>query len=105
MQTRKIPNEFKFVAIIPIYRAKDNTLLNNYRRVSFCPCFTNKFEKLIDMSVYYFLPQNNILYQTQYDLRPNHTSVNVMMEFYHDVLNATENKESSIRMFLELITL
>ena len=63
MQTRKkYQLNSNFVKIIPIYRAKDKTLLNNYRRVSLCPCFTNKFEKLIYMSVYYFLSQNNILY-------------------------------------------
>ena len=102
IETGKVPTEMKLAEIISIYKAKDKTLFNNFRPVSLLPCFSKILEKLIQERVYYFLLQNNIFDESQYGFRRNQSTANAVMDFCHDFINAFENKESSMEMFLDI---
>ena len=46
--------------------------------------------------------KNNILYNSQYGFRPNHSTINALTEFTSEILNSIENKLTSIAVYLDL---
>ena len=70
-----VPDQLKIAKVVPIYKASDNSLLNNYRPISLLPIFSKLLEKIMFDKVMNFLNKNNILYEHQYGFRAKHSSI------------------------------
>ena len=42
-----VPGNLKTVKIVPIFKSRDNTFLNNYRSISLLPAISKVLEKLV----------------------------------------------------------
>ena len=61
ISTGSVPQKMKLAKIVPIYKAKDKTLFNNYRPISLLPNVSKILEKIVHKRVYHFLQLHNIL--------------------------------------------
>jgi hypothetical protein len=71
LSTGIVPDLLKTAKVIPIYKAKDKELLNNYRPISLLPTASKILEKLVHKRLYNFLLSQSIFYPSQYGFRPN----------------------------------
>ena len=61
----------KIAEVIPIFKASDPSLLQNYRPVSMLPAFSKVIERIMFNKIMSFLKSNNISYEHQYGFRPH----------------------------------
>ena len=62
VNTGIVPDQLKIEMVVPIYKASDNSLLNNDRSISLLSIFSKLSEKTMFDKVMNFLNKNNILY-------------------------------------------
>ena len=68
------PDQLKISKVIPLYKAKDQTILSNYRPIALLPSISKIFEYvLLEQITNYFL-DNNMLSPQQYGFRSNHST-------------------------------
>ena len=97
----RVPDDIKLAKVIPIYKAKDKELLNNYRPISLLPT-TTILEKFVHKRLYYFLVSQSVFYNSQYGFRPQHSTIHAVNEFVDDTTTSFENKQHTLGVFLDL---
>ena len=95
------PACMKTAKVVPIYKSKQKDQFTNYRPISLLPTISKNLEKIMHKRIYGFI-EKKILYNSQYGFRPNHCTINALTEFTSEVLNSTENKLTSIAVYLDL---
>ena len=57
------PDQLKISKVIPLYKAKDQTILSNYRPIALLPSISKIFEYvLLEQITNYFLDNNNMVF-------------------------------------------
>ena len=56
----------KIEKITPIYKGRDKENVANYRPISVLPCFSKILEKIMYNGLYFYLTENNLLYNKQF---------------------------------------
>ena len=97
-----VPDQMKLAKVIPVFKAKDKQMFNNYRPISLLPCISKILEKVIHKRLYNFLTSNEVLYLSQYGFRPKHSTVHAVTELMYNVLTALENDDYTLSVFLDL---
>lgn len=97
-----MPDQLKIAKVQPIYKSKGRDVLNNYRPISLLPTISKIFEKVILKRTLFFLNSQNILYMKQYGFRPNHSTIDAVIDFTQNVYETFEKKEHGIGIFLDL---
>ena len=100
--TGNVPDILKIAKIVPIYKAKDKQSLTNYRPISLLPNISKILEKVVHKRIYTFLTSKNILYNSQYGFRNDHSTNQAMAEFLACVLKGFEHNEYTLALFLDL---
>jgi len=102
LQEGYVPDDMKLAEVIPIYKAKNKELLNNYRPISLLPTFSKLLEKLVHKRLYKFLSSKSIFYPSQYGFRAKHSTSHAVHEFVDHTIHALENKKHTLGVFLDL---
>ena len=68
------PDNLKISKVIPLYKAKDQTLLSNYRPIALLPSISKIFEYVLLEQITNYLVDNNMLSPQQYGFRSNHST-------------------------------
>jgi hypothetical protein len=97
-----VPNILKIAKVKPIYKSKDKELFSNYRPISLLPALSKVLEKIMHKRLYNFFETSNLFYQSQYGFRQKHSTVQAVLEFVTDTVEALENKKSTLSIFLDL---
>ena len=97
-----VPDDMKLAKVVPLFKSKNKQLFTNYRPISLLPVFSKILEKVVHKRLYSFLLMNKILYPRQYGFRHGHSTCDAVLDFTHDMLEALENRESSIGVYLDL---
>ena len=63
------PDKMKIAEIIPLYKNKEEDLVNNYRPISLLMTISKILEKIIYTNLYRFLTQYNLFFDSQYGFR------------------------------------
>jgi len=61
LKRRVVSKDLKIVKVIPLFKAGDPSLFNNYRPISILPCFSKVLEKLVYVRMLKHLNDNKIL--------------------------------------------
>ena len=88
--------------VTPVFKSGLNSNLNNYRPISVLPVFSKVLEKCIYNRLLNFLEKCNIINENQFGFRTGHSTSSALVEFLFKTLNALENKEIMIGLFLDL---
>ena len=98
----RVPDDIKLAKVIPIYKAKDKELLNNYRPISLLPTTSKILEKIVHKRLYYLLVSQSVFYNSQYGFRPQHSTIHAVNEFVDDTTTSFENKQHTLGVLLDL---
>jgi hypothetical protein len=93
-ETGIVPSGMKIAKVIPIFKANDKCLLNNYRPVSLLPAFSKLLEKIMYDKVISFLNSTNVLYKHQYGFRAKHSTIQPIIHLLNHCAEAT-NKNTT----------
>ena len=96
------PTQLKLAKVVPIHKSKDRQNIENYRPISLLPSISKIFEKIVFKRLYSFLEAHSILYHRQYGFRPNHSTIDAILDFAQNIYKSLEKNEVSIGVFLDL---
>ena len=68
------PGNLKISKVIPLYKAKDQTLLSNYRPIALLPSISKIFEYVLLEQITNYLLDDNMLSPQQYGFCSNHST-------------------------------
>ena len=95
------PNELKVSNIIPLFKAEDPMMFNNYRPVSLLSIFSKIYDKAMYSRIVDFLETHKILYDKQFGFRKNHSAFMAHMLLVDTLIEALQNQEFVIGVFLD----
>jgi len=96
------PTKLKETKVIPIFKAGDSTLVNNYRPISILNSFSKIFKKIIAMRLLNFLNKNEIFHPEQFGFREAHSNSSALIELNEFITQAINNNEIPISIFIDL---
>ena len=96
------PEVLKSGKITPIYKKDEPQKFGNYRPVSVLPIFSKVSEKIIYSRLYSFLTTMNVIYESQFGFRNNHSASNAINYFINKILGEIEKKRHVIGIFIDL---
>ncbi len=102
LQEGIMPDILKIAKVQPIYKSNGKHLITNYRPISILPTISKIFEKVVFKRTLFFMNHHNIIYQKQYGFRPNHSTVDAVIDLTQNIYNTYEEKEHGIGIFLDL---
>ena len=68
------PDQLKISKVIPLYKAKDQTILSSYRPIALLPSISKIFEYVLLQQITNYFLDNNMLSPLQYGFRSNHST-------------------------------
>ena len=80
------PTQMKQVDTVPLHKSKEKYLVTNYRPISLLLTICKLLEKLVHSRMYNFLEQHEILYNSQYSFRANHSCENAVSELLATII-------------------
>ena len=104
LNTGTFPDKLKTAKVIPIYKGKDLNIndLNSYRPISILPVISKIFEKVVYQQVYHYLSTNNLLSNSQYGFRKNHSTELASIELIDRVFAYLDSGKQPIAVFCDL---
>ena len=95
------PDELKVANIVPLYKADDPFMFNNYRPVSLLSVLSKVFERVMYNRLMEYLDVYKILVSCQFGFRKLHSSCMALMALMDKLISSLENKEFVIGIFLD----
>ena len=80
MNEGKFPQRMKLADTIPLYKAKEKYLVDNFRPISLLITLSKILEKLMHNRVYTYFNENNLLYRSQYGFCTRYSCENAVSE-------------------------
>jgi hypothetical protein len=65
LATGEIPDQIKTAKVVPIFKSRDSTDINNYRPISLLSSFGKILEKIVANKLVSFLESNNLISKQQ----------------------------------------
>ena len=96
------PTELKRAKVVPIYKAGDKSLINNYRPISILSFYSKVFEKLMYNKLYNFIETNDILYAHQFGFRRGHSTQQAIISLIDKITKAINTNDIVISVFIDL---
>ena len=96
------PEWYKLAKVIPIYKCGDKHSPTNYRPISLLTAISKIFEKLMCKRLTNYLLKQNIIYPEQYGFLRGRSTEHAMLDIIHKIIDAIENKQFSVGVFLDL---
>ncbi|KAK3090482.1 hypothetical protein FSP39_012209 [Pinctada imbricata] len=102
IQTGTYPSQWKHAHVLPIFKKGDKSVPNNYRPISLLSCIGKLFERVMFRHIYNHLHENDLLYDLQAGFRPGHSTVSQLIEIYHQICLAIDNRDFSCFTFCDI---
>ena len=95
------PEKMKLAEVVPLYKSKENFLMNNYRPISLLITLSKLLQKVIYKCTYVHMYIHQ-LYDSQYGFRQGHLCENAISELVGEILKNKENNKFTVSLFLDL---
>ena len=95
------PDELKKAKIIPLYKANDPMLFNNYRPISILPLFSKVLERIMYNRIVKFINKHKLLYEYQFGFRKDHSTYMALIILIDKITEALDNGEFTITVLID----
>jgi hypothetical protein len=102
ISTGVFPEKFKVSRTVPIFKAGNTELCDNYRPISLLSSLSKILEKLIAVQLTNHLELNNLLYDHQYGFQRNKSTLHNLTHLTNYIYTALNDKKYCIGLFLDL---
>ena len=92
----------KIARVIPLFKSGDKSTFTNYRPISILPAFSKILERIVYNRILSYLNERNILSDSQFGFRKNHSTEYALSILYDRLSNAIDNNEYTAGIFLDL---
>ena len=89
--TGLVPDCFKIVRVIPVYKKGSQIILSNYRPISLLSVFNKLLEKLMYKRVVTFLDKITCIHNKQFGFQSNHSTTHAILLAVDQIQRAMEN--------------
>ena len=96
------PVELKSANVVPLFKADDPMLFNNYTPVSILCVLSKVFEKFMYSRLMSFLETQKIIYHKQFGFRKQHSTYMAIIILLDKLINSIENREISVGAYLDV---
>ncbi len=100
--TGQVPDQLKIAKVIPIFKSGDPRILNNYRPISLLNNFSKIFEKVMYLRLTNFLEVNNLISNSQYGFRQNHSTIHPLIQLSNFISKSFNEKKHVLGIFCDL---
>jgi Reverse transcriptase (RNA-dependent DNA polymerase) len=97
-----VPTQLKVAKVIPVFKGGDKSQMDNYRPISLLNTFSKVMEKIVHNRLSSFLNENNLLSESQYGFRKEHSTIHPLTKFLNFITKAFNDKEHCIAIFCDL---
>ena len=101
ISSSKFPNSWKQATVIPIPKAGNLTLVQNYRPISLLPLPGKVIEKLILQQLSGFLEVDSILDDNQHGFRKNHSTVHSVTQLTNYISKKMDSKIPTLVAYID----
>ena len=98
---RVFPSELKVANVLPLYKADDDMLFNNYRPVYLLSALSKVFERIMYNRLISFLENKFFLSKNQFGFRKQHSTYMALMVLLDKIVKALENGEFVIGIYID----
>ena len=91
ISTKKFPDSWKKVKVIPLHKKEDLLNPKNYRPVAIVPIFSKVLERVIFNQMIQYLNNNNLIHPNHHAYRANHNTTTALLQMYDVWLESLEN--------------
>ena len=95
------PTELKLAKIIPLYKANDPSLFNNYRPISLLSVFSKILEKIMYDRLYNYLMDLRILYEFQFGFQKSKSTYMALISLTDKLLAALDDGDICVGLFID----
>jgi hypothetical protein len=101
-ETGLFPDKLKIAMVSPLFKSGDNQCFSNYRPVSLLPQFSKIIERLFNNRLKSFIETKNILSNSQYGFRSNHSTSLAILELIEKISSSIDESLVTIGVFVDL---
>ena len=101
LQQDTFPKKLKIANVLPLFKACDPCVFNNYRPVSLLCILSKVYEKVMYNRLLTFLEDYNVLFENQFGFRKLHSSYMTLMVLTDKLIKNLENGEYIIGVYLD----
>ena len=102
IETGTYPNKLKIAKVIPIYKADDESSPENYRPISLLSICNRIFEKLIYNRLINFIEKFDLLCDSQYGFRCNHSTQHAIIDITQKIQQNMDQGKYTCGIFIDL---
>ena len=102
LSTGIFPSQMKDAKVVPLFKANDAKLFNNYRPVSILPQFSKILEKLINNRIIQFIKENKLLTDVQYGFRSEHSTALALTDLTEVITKSIDDRKYGLGIFIDL---
>ena len=96
-----VPDKMKIAKVIPLFKKGDKLDINNYRPISLLSSLLKVLEKLVFKRTIAFLTSYNIINESQFGFRKNHSTSHALLSFLDKVIYSFDTSSHSVGLFLD----
>ena len=102
LQKGIFPSEWKLAHVMPLYKKGDKSDVSNYRPISVISCVGKLFERVVFKHISNYFNENKLLYKYQAGFQTGNSTVQQLIEIYHQICQALDNKEQYCMVFCDV---
>lgn len=93
------PSNWKVAKVMPLFKKGDRHSPSNYRPISLLSTVGKVFERVIFKHLYNYFVENSLFYKHQSGFMHAHSTVYQLIEIYHNICIALEEKNMYVQMY------
>jgi hypothetical protein len=102
LSTGIVPVQLKIAKVVPVFKAGDRSVMDNYRPISLLNAFSKVLERVVHNRLSAYLNINNLLCNSQYGFRKDHSTIHPLTKFLNYITRAFNDKEHCVAIFCDL---
>ena len=102
IQECSYPNCLKLANVMPLFKKGNRDVASNYRPISLISCVGKAMERVVFKHLYNYLHAHNLIYKNQSGFLPGHSTVFQLIDIYHQICKAFDDKQSTCIVFCDI---